>query len=62
MIGIRRVLCALLLAILSAMVAVGQPGDRRLDTKARVLDILFAPEVPQKVYSLELVLRRLAHL
>jgi hypothetical protein len=57
MIGIRRVLCALLLAILSAMVAVGQPGDRRLDTKARVLDILFAPEVPQKVYFLKLVLR-----
>ncbi len=46
-----------LISVLSAMVGRAQPGDRTLDPQARVLDIIFPVEVPQRPYFLKMVLR-----
>jgi hypothetical protein len=48
---------ALLSCILFTATATAQPGDRYLDVKARVLDILFPLDVAPKPYFLKMVLR-----
>lgn len=50
-------ICALLSCILFATTATAQPGDRYLDMKARVLDVLFPLDVAPKPYFLKMVLR-----
>jgi TonB family protein len=47
----------LLSFVLFGAAAAAQPGDRRLDTNARVLDNLFPLEVEQNPYFLKLILR-----
>lgn len=56
---IRRIViaCSLVLSILSAATAKGQPGDRSLDMKARVLDILFPLDVVPEPYFAKMILR-----
>jgi hypothetical protein len=53
----RAVACVLFSCILSAATAADRPGDRFLDTKARVLDLLFPLDVTPAPYSQKLVLR-----
>ena len=53
----RNVACAVLFGILSVVTASAQPGDRYLDMKARVLDILFPLDVAPKPYFLKMILR-----
>jgi hypothetical protein len=48
---------ALLSCIFLTATAVAQPGDRYLDMKARVLDILFPLDVAPKPYLLKMILR-----
>jgi hypothetical protein len=42
---------------ISLLTGRAQPGDRTLNPKARVLDVLFPVEVPQRPYFFKLVLR-----
>jgi hypothetical protein len=42
---------------LPATVAVAQPGDRGLDTKSRILSVLFPLDVSPKPYALKMALR-----
>ena len=49
--------CASFCCILFAASASAQPGDRHLDIKARVLDILFPLDVAPKPYFQKMVLR-----
>jgi len=49
--------CALFCRIIFAAPASAQPGDRHLDVKARVLDILFPLDVAPKPYFQKIVLR-----
>lgn len=51
------VACVLFSCILFGATATAQPGDRYLDMKARVLDILFPLDVAPKPYFLKMVLR-----
>ena len=53
----RAVACVLFSCILSATTAIAQPGDRRLDIKARVLDLLFPLDVTREPYFMKLALR-----
>lgn len=48
---------ALLFCLLFATRATAQPGDRYLDIKARVLDVLFPLDVTRKPYLLKMILR-----
>jgi hypothetical protein len=49
---------ATILAFMIASLSVNaQPGDRFLDPKARILDVLFPVDVPQRPYLLKLALR-----
>ena len=52
-----RITLAFVACILSAIVGWAQPGDRILDSKARLLDVIFPIEVPQRTYFLKMVLR-----
>jgi hypothetical protein len=52
-----RITLVFFACILSAMVGWGQPGARILDSKARLLDVLFPLDVPQRPYFLKMVLR-----
>ncbi len=51
------VACALFSCILFTTRATAQPGDRYLDMKARVLDILFPLDVAPKPYFSKMILR-----
>lgn len=51
------VTCALFSGVFLASTVSAQPGDRILDMKARVLDILFPVDVPQRPYFQKMVLR-----
>lgn len=53
----RTALSPVLFGMLFAVTAGAQPGDRYLDIKARVLDILFPLDVAPKPYFLKMVLR-----
>lgn len=53
----RAVACVLFSCILFAAMATAQPGDRYLDMKSRVLNILFPLDVSPKPYFLKMVLR-----
>jgi hypothetical protein len=53
----RRTAFAALFCIVFAASALAQPGDRRLSTEARVLDLVFPLDVGPGVYFLKLVLR-----
>jgi hypothetical protein len=57
MIWRKEVARAALLCILCAGTTVAQPGDRHLDTKARVLDLLFPLDVTPDPYLTKLALR-----
>jgi hypothetical protein len=43
--------------LLMALTGIAQSGDRVLNPKARILDVLFPVEVPQRPYFLKLILR-----
>src|SRR5271163_2498642 len=51
------VACALFSCLLFTATVSAQPGDRHLDMKARVLDILFPLDVTPKPYFLKMILR-----
>lgn len=54
----RRALASVLFScILSAATAIAQPGDRYLDIKARVLDLVYPLDVAPRPYLMKLVLR-----
>ena len=53
----RAIVYVFFSCILSAVMAIAQPGDRRLDTKARVLDLLFPLDVTPDPYLMKLTLR-----
>lgn len=57
MISRTALTCALFCCIACAETMGAQPGDRRLDMKARVLDIVFPLEVSSKPYFRKIVLR-----
>ncbi len=57
MTGHRNMAFTLLTYLLSAANVAAQPGDRYLDTKARVLDLVFPLDVTPKPYFRKLVLR-----
>ena len=54
---ICRIALAVLVCIAFGPTATAQPGDRHLDMKARVLDILFPLDAAAKPYFLKMVLR-----
>ncbi len=55
---VRRIVGSLVMALmLCTLATVAQPGDRYLDIKAQVLDILFPLDVGPRPYLLKLVLR-----
>ncbi len=51
------VMCAVCMAILLSTSAAAQPGNRRLNMKAQVLDALFSLDVAPKPYFLKMILR-----
>lgn len=53
----RSMVRVLFFGILSAATAIAQPGNRHLDIKARVLDLLFPLDVAPQPYLMKLVLR-----
>jgi len=58
MISQLRTAASILMYVSMALpVGHAQPGDRALDPKARILDVLFPVEVPQKPYFFKIVLR-----
>lgn len=57
MISQIRTVAAFLTCVAIPLIANAHPGDRALNPKARVLDVLFPVEVPQRPYFFKVVLR-----
>lgn len=54
---ISQIAATTLMCVSLTLLGNAQPGDRTLDPQARLLDVLFPVEVPQRPYLFELALR-----